>query len=215
MYGAGPSLLWLGQGLQRTPQGGNAMRASGLLPAITGNLGRPGAGFLYLNGTDGRGVDHEWLAGTGLGLRSPPSISQMDLAAALEDPARAQALVCWNINIAASNPQQARLRAALEREDLFTVVLELFPTDTADLADIVLPAASFLEHDDLVMSYFDLTVSAQVKAGDRPATRSRTRRSSGASPPPWASTSRSCTRAMRRCSRRCCAAPGWRRTSPR
>lgn len=168
MYGAGPSLLWLGQGLQRTPQGGNAMRACGLLPAVTGNLGRPGAGFLYLNGTDGRGVDHEWLAGTGLGPQSPPSISQMDLAAALEDPARAQALVCWNINIAASNPQQARLRAALEREDLFTVVLELFPTDTADLADIVLPAASFLEHDDLVMSYFDLTVSAQVKAGDPP-----------------------------------------------
>ena len=83
-----------------------------------------------------------------------PSISQMDLAATLEDPARAQALICWNINIAASNPQQERLRKALMREDLMTVVLDLFPTDTTDFADFVLPAASFLEFDDLVASYF-------------------------------------------------------------
>ena len=44
------------------------------------------------------------------------------------------------------------------------MVVDLFPTDTADLADVVLPAASFLEFDDIVASYFDLTLSAQVKA---------------------------------------------------
>jgi anaerobic selenocysteine-containing dehydrogenase len=90
----------------------------------------------------------------------------MDLSACLEDPARAQALMCWNINIAASNPQQERLRKALMREDLFTVVLDLFATDTTDFADFVLPAASFLEFDDLVASYFHLTLSAQVKAAE-------------------------------------------------
>jgi len=85
------------------------------------------------------------------------------LADCLEDRARAQALLCWNINLAASNPQQARMQAALQREDLFTVAVDLFATDTTDFADIVFPAASFLEFDDLVMAYFNLTVSAQVK----------------------------------------------------
>ncbi len=68
------------------------------------------------------------------------------------------------MNPLASCPQQARLRRALEREDLLTVVLDLFPTDTTALADYVLPAASFLEFDDLIASYFHLTLSAQVKA---------------------------------------------------
>ena len=57
LYGQGPSLLWLGQGLQRQRAGGNVMRACALLPALTGNLGRPGAGFLYLNGTESRRID--------------------------------------------------------------------------------------------------------------------------------------------------------------
>ena len=55
------------------------------------------------------------------------------------------------------------MRRALTREDLFTVVLDLFPTDTTDFADLVLPAASFLEFDDLVAGYFHLSLSAQVK----------------------------------------------------
>src|SRR5262249_45371064 len=65
-------------------------------------------------------------------------------------------------------PQQARLRRALVREDLFTVAVDLFMTDTAELADIVLPAASFLEFDDVVAPYFHMAVSAQVKAVDPP-----------------------------------------------
>jgi anaerobic selenocysteine-containing dehydrogenase len=167
LYGRGPSLLWMGQALQRQPTGGNVMRACSLLPAVTGNLGKPGAGFVYLNfDIAERGIDAEYLTAPHLSKSAPPSISQMDLAACLEDPARAQALICWNINIAASNPQQERLRKALTREDLLTVVLDLFPTDTTDFADFVLPAASFLEFDDLVASYFHLTLSAQLKAAE-------------------------------------------------
>ena len=167
LYGRGPSLLWMGQALQRQPTGGNVMRACALLPAVTGNLGKPGAGFVYLNfDMAQRGIDGEYLTAPHLSKSAPPSISQMDLAATLEDPSRAQALMCWNINIAASNPQQERLRKALMREDLMTVVLDLFPTDTTDFADFVLPAASFLEFDDLVASYFHLTLSAQVKAAE-------------------------------------------------
>ncbi len=167
IYGQGPSLLWLGLGLQRQRTGGNVIRACALLPAVTGNIGKPGAGLLYLNwnfNAPYRYLDDAYLTAPHLAPSPPSRLSHMDLATCLEDPRRAQALVCWNINIAASNPEQARLRQALTREDLFTVVLELFPTDTTDFADVVLPAASFLEFDDLVAGYFHLTLSAQVKA---------------------------------------------------
>jgi anaerobic selenocysteine-containing dehydrogenase len=164
IYAAGPSLLWIGQGFQRQPRGGNAVRAVAMLPAVTGNLGKPGTGLLYLNGTGTRGIDEDYLMGSELGGDGPDPISHMDLVARLEDRDRAKGLFCWNINIAASNPEQARLRRALAREELFTVVVDLFATDTADLADIVLPATSFLECDDLVVSYFHQSLSAQVKA---------------------------------------------------
>ena len=164
-YGAGPSLLWMGQGLQRQPTGGNVMRSVALLPAVSGNLARAGCGFLYLN--DQLEIDGDWLEAPHLGT-PPEPVSHMDLAARLEDPEGARSLICWNINIAASNPEQLRLRRALERDDLFTVVIDLFATDTCDYADLVLPAASFLEFDDLVSSYFDLSLSAQVKVVDPP-----------------------------------------------
>jgi len=163
-YGTGPSLLWIGQGFQRQPRGGNAVRAVAQLAALSGNVGKPGTGFLYLNGAGNRMLDEDYVAGAHLPGSPPDPISHMDLAACLEDPQRARALLCWNINIAASNPEQARLRRALMRTDLFTVAIDLFATDTTDLADVVLPAASFLESDDLVASYFHLSLSAQVKA---------------------------------------------------
>ena len=168
IYASGPSLLWLGQGFQRQPRGGNALRAVAMLPALTGNLGRPGTGWAYVTGTDSRRIDDGYLVAGHLQVDPPPALSQMDLADALADPVRAQALFCWNINIAASNPRLGDLRRALEREDLLTVVLDLFQTDTADLADFVLPAAGFLESDDLVCSYFHHTLSAQVAVTDPP-----------------------------------------------
>ncbi|HEY9214891.1 MAG TPA: molybdopterin-dependent oxidoreductase [Ancylobacter sp.] len=167
-YGEGPSLLWLGQGVQRQPSGGNVFRSLSALVAFTGNLGKPGAGLLYMNGPGGRGIDMSTLVAPELATTGTGSISHMDLAAELEKPAGIRAFVNWNNNPAASSPEQGRLRRALQREDLFHVAVDLFHTDTTAYADIVLPAASFLECDDLVLSYFDLTLSAQVKAGDPP-----------------------------------------------
>ncbi len=177
LYATGPSLLWLGQGLQRQPKGGNIFRACAMLPAFTGNVGKPGAGFYYLNDSGGiiarKGKAPEYHApeesgnaasgGGGAGARD---ISQMDVPEALNDPARFKAYMVWNCNPVASNPDQAKMCSGLEREDLFTVVVDCFPTDTAAYADIVLPAASFLEFDDLSGSYFHLTVGAQVKAAE-------------------------------------------------
>jgi anaerobic selenocysteine-containing dehydrogenase len=162
-YARGPSLLWLGQGMQRQRCGGNAFRSVAALCAATGNIGRPGAGFLYMNGPSTRGTSFDYVAAPHLNPGAPVRISQMDLAANLNDPEKSQALFCWNNNVVASNPQQFALRNALRREDLLHVVIDLFQTDTADYADFVLPAASFLEFDDLVFPYFHHAVSAQVK----------------------------------------------------
>jgi anaerobic selenocysteine-containing dehydrogenase len=168
LYASGPAMLWLGQGLQRQPNGGNAFRAIACLPAATGNIGRAGSGLYYLNGGARRGLDGDYLEGAALAPGGRPSISHMDLPAALADPAKAGALISWNMNVAASGPRQAELRAGLARDDLFVLVAELFLTDTAKLADVVLPAASFLEFDDLVSSYFNLTLSAQAKVEEPP-----------------------------------------------
>ena len=165
IYGSGPSLLWLGQGMQRQVNGGNAFRACTMLPAATGNYGKPGSGLLYLN-FDGqvRSIDDDYIVAPHLRRTDKQSFSHMEFAKRLESPSDIQALICWNINPAASNPEQKRLQRALGREDLFTVVCDLFQTDTADFADIILPAASFLEFDDLVTSYFNWTIAPQAKA---------------------------------------------------
>jgi anaerobic selenocysteine-containing dehydrogenase len=164
LYARGPSLLWAGQGFQRQRDGGNAMRAVGLLPALTGNVGRPGAGFYYLNFPPAiAGADPDWLEGAHLAGGEVPKVSHMGLARRLEDPNGYRAFLCWNTNPLASAPDQAQLRQALAREDLFSVVIDCFQTDTADHADYVLPAASFLEFDDITFSYMNLLVGAQAK----------------------------------------------------
>lgn len=163
LYGAGPALLWAGQGLQRQPTGGNVMRAIGLLPALTGNVGKPGTGFYYLNSTIGiAGADLEWLVGASLAPGEVPKVSHMDLADHLEAGAY-RAFFSWNTNPMASAPEQRRLRAALSRDELFTVAVDCFPTDTTDLADVILPAAGFLEFDDLTFSYMNLLIGVQQK----------------------------------------------------
>jgi anaerobic selenocysteine-containing dehydrogenase len=192
LYARGPSLLWLGQGLQRQTTGGNVMRACALLPALTGNLCKPGAGFLYLNGNLAqRGMDEAYLSGahladareddtapsaapavalpavaanaTAVAPIAPRAVSHMDFTDVLENPQRSRALFIWNMNPLGSCPNQARLRRALQRDDLLTVAVDLFPTDSTALADYVLPAASFLEFDDIVAPYFNPSLSAQAK----------------------------------------------------
>ena len=164
LYAAGPVLLWAGQGLQRQPTGANVMRAVGLLPALTGNIGKPGAGICYLNVAAALlGADFDELAGASLVNGDVPKVNHIGLASELEDTERFGALFSWNTNPLASAADQDRLQRALTRDDLFTVVVDCFATDTADHADIVLPAAGFLEFDDLTFSYMSPIVGAQRK----------------------------------------------------
>ncbi|HVY99013.1 MAG TPA: molybdopterin-dependent oxidoreductase [Dongiaceae bacterium] len=164
LFGAGPALLWMGQGLQRQPKGGNVFRAVAMLSALKGDFAKPGAGFLFLNGGGRRGLDGDYVEAPQLRAGKKRTASHMDLVELLSDADRAKALITWNINLAASNPRQAELHRVLKRDDLFHVAIDCFATDTIDFADFVLPAASFLEFDDMVSPYFHLSLSAQAKA---------------------------------------------------
>ena len=118
-------------------------------------------------------------------------VNMAELGAALttlDDPP-VKALVVYNSNPAAIAPNQNAVMRGLRREDLFTVVLEQFQTDTADYADILLPATTFLEHTDLYTRLRPL-LSATRAAGSarRPARRSPTWKSSARWPRAWDST---------------------------
>ena len=154
------TIIWLGMGLQRQSGGGNIFRAIAMLPVLTGNLFRRGTGLIYLNGARQRGLDPARVTGDRSNVRS---ISHVELADRLADSARASVLFTWNNNIAVSNPDLTRMHAALRRRDLFTVCLDVRLTRTCAYADIVLPAADFIEYDDLVYSYFFNTLGAQRK----------------------------------------------------
>ncbi len=148
-YGtAKPACIRVGWGIQRHSNGGQTMRSIACLPAVTGQYGVSGGGMLFSN------MSVKW-NGEALGtisLRRKPvrSINMNRIGEALlraEPPVRS--LYVFNGNPAAVAPAQEKVLAGLRREDLFTVVHDLFQTDTADYADVVLPAASPLEQFDL------------------------------------------------------------------
>lgn len=121
-----------------------------------------------MNGPETRSVDMGFLMAPELRPDKGSSISHVRLGEWLCDEDRTSALFTWNNNIVASSPAQSLIRKGLAREDLFTVATDIFQTDTTSYADYVLPAASFLEFDDLVLPYFHHTVSAQTKAASPP-----------------------------------------------
>jgi len=165
LYARGPALLWCGQGLQRQPRGGNVMRAAGLLPAMTGNVGKPGAGFYYLNDVaELAGVDYDYLEASHLRKGQARIVHALELADRLLAPEEFRVLMVWNTNPLASSGSLDKLREACRRDNLFTVCVDLFMTDTARYADLVLPAASFLEFDDITAGYFHLNLGVQANA---------------------------------------------------
>ena len=144
-------------GLQRHGGGGMAVRTIACLPALTGHWRRPGGG-VQLSSSANFAFDKRALERPDL---SPPArtINMIRLGEALTTadagvggpPVRA--LVVYNSNPAAVAPDRTAVLRGLARDDLFTVVLEHFQTDTADYADFLLPATTQLEHWDLHLSY--------------------------------------------------------------
>lgn len=155
-----PSLIRLNYGLQRHGGGGMAVRTIACLPAIVGAWRDHGGGAL-LSTSGLYGLNSLALTRPDLSPPQTRSVNMNQLAQALagELPGPpVQALYVYNSNPAAVAPDQAKVIAGLARPDLFTVVHDLFPTDTVDYADIVLPATSQLEHEDLHSSYGHLWV---------------------------------------------------------
>jgi len=143
----------VGYGMTRNEGGGNAMHAVALLPALVGAWTRRGGGGC-LSTSGAFPLARERVTAAHRLHPGTRHVNMVRLASALEPGSSdVRALVVYNSNPAAVAPDSARVRAGLAREDLFTVVLEHFQTDTADWADWVLPATTFLEHADVYTSY--------------------------------------------------------------
>jgi anaerobic selenocysteine-containing dehydrogenase len=175
---ARPAAIRINYGLQRHYGGGMAVRTLTCLPALIGAWRDQGGGIQLSASGAFRHFDYSGLRRPDLlGGRTPRTINMNRLGDALSlDPARlaqahyaprpvdrkpaaedagppVKALIVYNCNPAAVAPDQSAVIEGLKREDLFTVVLEHFQTDTADYADYVLPATTQLEHWDMLRAY--------------------------------------------------------------
>jgi anaerobic selenocysteine-containing dehydrogenase len=154
MYGrAKAALIRLGEGMTRLAHGGQALRTVALLPGVTGHYAVKGGGALLLTAAS---CDLNYGA-----VRKPsgPSSTRLvnhlrlgEALLAMKDPPLRAIYISAN-NPAVTCPEAQKVRRGLSREDLFTVVHDPFLTDTARYADIVLPAATYLETDDLYRAY--------------------------------------------------------------
>jgi anaerobic selenocysteine-containing dehydrogenase len=154
-----PAAIRLNYGVQRSERGGNAIRAITALPVVTGAWREAGGG-LQLTTSGAFDFNRAALERPDLQMRSPlgreaRAINMAQLGHALVEIGnpRVNALIVYNSNPAAIAPHQNKVIAGLRRDDLFTVVLEQFLTDTAGFADIVLPVTTFLEHTDIYLAY--------------------------------------------------------------
>ncbi|MBN9521166.1 molybdopterin oxidoreductase family protein [bacterium] len=162
----GPALIRLNYGLQRHGGGGTAVRTVVCLPALTGDWRHPGGGAL-LSTSKAYPFDDTFLTRPDLIPPGTRTINMTQLAEALHGELPGppvKALFVYNSNPAAVCPDQSRVLSGLRRDDLFTVVHDQFQTDTADYADILLPATTQLEHFDLHGSYGHLYVQANNAA---------------------------------------------------
>ena len=154
-----PAVIRLNYGLQRSERGAMAVRAISLLPALTGSWKEVGGGAV-LSTSGAYQLNRAALELPELQFQSPLgrearaiNMSQLGLALNQQKDPPLQALVVYNSNPAAVAPNQNSVLQGLRREDLFTVVIEQMQTDTADYADILLPATTFLEHIDIYFAY--------------------------------------------------------------
>lgn len=165
-----PALLKFADGVQRHGNGGQTARALACLSTITGQVGLRGGGLGYSTGGYVR-WDRETVGRASECPPTPRSINMNRLGAALcgeVEGAPIRSLYVFCANPAAASPNTAKIIEGLRREDLFTVVHEQFLTDTADYADLVLPATTQLEQVDLHTAYGHRNLQYNARAIDPP-----------------------------------------------
>jgi anaerobic selenocysteine-containing dehydrogenase len=149
-----PSVIRLNYGVQRSERGGTAVRAIAMLPVVTGAWRHIGGG-LQLSTSQAFNFNRVALEMPELQPGPTRLLNMSELGSALTrvDNPPVKSLFVYCSNPAAVAPDQSAVLAGLRREDLFTVVVEQFQTDTADYADLVLPTTTFLEHTDIYGAY--------------------------------------------------------------
>jgi len=160
-----PAAIRLNYGMQRVHGGGNAVRAVACLPALIGAWRDPAGGAL-LSSSGTYPVNSAGLERPDLIHGSPRTVNMSaigDALTRLEDPP-IRAIYVYNSNPVAVAPDSSRVVAGFSRDDLFCVVHEIFRTDTADYADILLPATTQLEQTDIHSSYGHLYALANNPA---------------------------------------------------
>jgi anaerobic selenocysteine-containing dehydrogenase len=160
-------MLRISDGINRHTNGGQTVRTLACLPALTGQYGLLGGGLMYSTS--------DWLRWNKAALNheheavcppAPRTLNMNRLGAILTGEADppVHSLYVYNANPVASTPNAGKTVAGLLRDDLFTVVHDLFETDTARFADIILPATSQLEHVDLHKPYGHLSLQYNMPA---------------------------------------------------
>ncbi len=165
---ASPAVIRVGWGMERNRNGGSAVAAVLALPAITNKFGVRGGGFTMSNG------DAKWDMSSETAIAEPATntrtINMSELPRALRnvrDP-RIECVFVYNCNPVATAPDQRGVIEELSREDLFVIVHEQVMTDTAQLADVVLPATAFLEHRELRRGYGTMRLFDSPAVADAP-----------------------------------------------
>jgi anaerobic selenocysteine-containing dehydrogenase len=168
--GRKPAAIRLNYGVQRSENGGTAARAVAMLPLVTGGWKYRGGGLLLsMSGAfpfNGVGLEMPELMEVGSPAARPRVVNMSQLGEALTalgEPG-VKAIFVYNSNPAAVAPNQNQVLAGMRRDDLFMVVHDQFFTDTADYADIVLPAPTFLETKDVQGSYGHRLVQISMAA---------------------------------------------------
>ena len=168
--GRAPAVIRLNYGIQRSENGGTAARAVCLLPLLTGSWKQQGGG-LQLSTSGSFPFAGTKLEMPELMVKSPVgrptrvvNMSQLGGALTQLDAPPVKALFVYNSNPAVIAPNQNAVLLGLRRPDLFTVVHDQFLTDTADYADILLPAPTFLEQKDVQGAYGHLFVQLSTQA---------------------------------------------------
>lgn len=150
---ASPAALRCGWGPERNRNGGSAIAAIIALPAVAGKFGVRGGGYTLSNSGAWKEIDGLAAAATPEPATRAINMNRLGAALAERGAASVDFLFVYNANPLMTLPEQERVRAGLEREDLFTVVFDPVMTDTARYADVILPAATFLERTELSRGY--------------------------------------------------------------